>query len=347
MASIELDAVGFRYPGSSGEAIDNLSLRVDDKSTHALLGASGAGKTTVLNILSGLLQPQRGRILFGERDVSRIPAARRNVAQVFQFPVLYPRMTVLENLVFPLANNGWRKADAAARAIEIARELGIEGALPAGIGALTLFERQLVAIGRALVRPDVALVLLDEPLTAVQPELKWRLRRTLRKVQADLGVTMVYVTHDQTEALTFASAVSVMHGGRILQTGAPVDVHDRPEHEYVGFFIGSPGMNFLRAEVRRGSVRVADVDLAPTRVADGDCTVGFRADWAMLARDGLSVAITGFRPDVMQNDVPVGIATLACGDSRLHVRAEGQVTPGPAFLRLNRHLLFREGRRVA
>lgn len=347
MAAIELDCVTYRYPGSSDEAIENLSLQVADRSTHALLGASGAGKTTVLNLLSGLLQPTGGHIRFGDRDVAGVAASARNVAQVFQFPVLYPRMTVGENLEFPLRNRGWRAADAGARVLEIARELGIDVVLGARIQALTLFERQLVAIGRALVRPDVALVLLDEPLTAVQPELKWRLRRTLRRVQADLGVTMIYVTHDQTEALTFASAVSVMQGGRILQTGTPAQVHDEPAHEYVGYFIGSPGMNFLPAAVRHGQVHVDGVVVAPSSAADGECTIGFRSDWAEVARDGLAVDVTGFRADAVQDDEPVGIATLKRGDVTLHVRAQGVVNPGRASLRLHRHLLFRDGQRVA
>jgi glycerol transport system ATP-binding protein len=293
------------------------------------------------------LQPTSGRILFGGRDVAGVPSGARQVAQVFQFPVLYPRMTVLENLTFPLRNSGWKKADAAARALEIARELGIESTLASGVAALTLFERQLVAIGRALVRPDVALVLLDEPLTAVQPELKWRLRRALRKVQSDLGVTMIYVTHDQTEALTFARAVSVMQGGRILQTGSPREVHDLPDHEYVGFFIGSPGMNFLDAEVRDGKIRIDGVVVAVTTAADGPYSVGFRADWATLASAGLPVKLLGFRPDAVQNDLPVGVAVLERGQRQIHVRAEGRIDPGQAWLRLDHHLLFREGRRVA
>jgi len=347
VASIELDRVSFQYRGARGEAIQNLSLQVEDKGTHALLGASGAGKTTVLNLLSGLLQPSSGSILFGGRDVAGVPSGERQVAQVFQFPVLYPRMTVQENLMFPLGNAGWKKADAAARAFEIARELGIENTLSSGVGALTVFERQLVAIGRALVRPDVALVLLDEPLTAVQPELKWRLRRVLHKVQSDLGVTMIYVTHDQTEALTFARAVSVMQGGRILQTGSPRDVYDLPDHQYVGFFIGSPGMNFLDAEVRHGRVRIDGIDVATTTATDGLCVVGFRADWATLGADGLPVQVLGFRPDAVQNDLPVGVVVLERDQRKVHVRAQGRVEPGSAWLRLERHLLFREGCRVA
>ena len=346
MASVTLDAVTFRYPGARGETLEALSLVIPDKSTHALLGASGAGKTTVLNLLSGSLQPTSGRILLDGEDVSALPSAQRNVTQVFQFPVLYPAMTVLENLKFPLRNRGWKRADALARAIEIARELDIEPLLESGLKALTLFERQLVAIGRALVRPDVGLVLLDEPLTAVQPELKWQLRKALRKVQTDLGVTMIYVTHDQTEALTFAAEVSVMQGGRILQTGSPVDVHDRPAHDYVGFFIGSPGMNFLDIEVRQGRAVLGDRQLMSSSAADGLYRIGFRAEWAKLGATGLPIEVTGFRADGLVDDMPVGIVTAQFGAARLHVRHRGALPDTATCLQVQQYLLFKEGRRV-
>ncbi len=346
MASVTLDAVTFRYPGSRGETLEALSLLVPDQSTHALLGASGAGKTTVLNLLSGSLRPSSGRILLDGSDVSNLPSAQRNVTQVFQFPVLYPAMTVRENLQFPLRNRGWKRADAAARATEMARELDIEPLLESGLRVLTLFERQLVAIGRALVRPDVGLVLLDEPLTAVQPELKWQLRKALRKVQTDLGVTMIYVTHDQTEALTFAAEVSVMQGGRILQTGSPIDVHDKPSHDYVGFFIGSPGMNFLDIEVRQGRATLAGGPLLSTHAADGDYRIGFRAEWATLGTTGLPIQITGFRADGLIDDVPVGVVTAQSGSTRLHVRHRGDLPGTGVCLQVNKYLLFKEGRRV-
>lgn len=346
MASVTLDAVTFRYPGSRGETLEALSLMVPDQSTHALLGASGAGKTTVLNLLSGSLQPTSGQILLDGMDVSRLPSAQRNVTQVFQFPVLYPAMTVAENLQFPLRNRGWKRPDALARAIEIARELDIEPLLGSGLKALTLFERQLVAIGRALVRPDVGLVLLDEPLTAVQPELKWQLRKALRKVQTDLGVTMIYVTHDQTEALTFAAQVSVMQGGRILQTGSPHEIHDKPAHDYVGFFIGSPGMNFLDINVRQGRVAMGDRQLMASSAADGDYRIGFRAEWARLGSTGIPITITGFRADGLVDDVPVGIVTAEFGSTRLHVRHRGDLPSTDVCLEVQRYLLFKEGRRV-
>jgi len=197
------------------------------------------------------------------------------------------------------------------------------------------------------VRPDVGLVLLDEPLTAVQPELKWRLRRTLRRVQADLGVTMVYVTHDQTEALTFASEVSVMHDGRILQTGSPTQVHDSPAHEYVGFFIGSPGMSFIDVEVRDARVQITGVDFADAAVPDGRYRLGFRADWGVLGEAGLPVELVGFRPDGMIDDAPVGVVSLVIGGVRAHVRHAGEMPSERTRLTLRRHVLFREGRRIA
>lgn len=346
MASVTLDAVTFRYPGSRGETLEALSLVVPDKSTHALLGASGAGKTTVLNLLSGSLQPTSGRILLDGVDVSRLPSAQRNVTQVFQFPVLYPAMSVAENLQFPLRNRGWNRRDALARAVEIARELDIEPLLGEGLKALTLFERQLVAIGRALVRPDVGLVLLDEPLTAVQPELKWQLRKALRKVQTDLGVTMIYVTHDQTEALTFAEQVSVMQGGRILQTGSPHEIHDKPAHDYVGFFIGSPGMNFLDIKVRQGRAALGERPWMASSAADGDYRIGFRAEWARLGTSGVPIRITGFRADGLVDDAPVGIVTAEFGSTRLHVRHHGDLPNAEICLEVQKYLLFKEGHRV-
>ncbi|MCP5181661.1 MAG: ABC transporter ATP-binding protein [Pseudomonadales bacterium] len=346
VASVQLEDVTFRYPGATADTLQTLSLVVGNGTTHALLGGSGAGKTTVLNLLSGLLQPTGGRILMDGHDIGGLPAARRNVTQVFQFPVLYPAMTVLENLCFPLRNRKWKPAAARERALAMAEELDVSPLLDRRPSTLTLFERQLVAIGRALVRPDVGLVLLDEPLTAVQPELKWRLRRALRRVQRDLGVTMVYVTHDQTEALTFAERVSVMHDGRILQTASPVDVHDEPAHEFVGYFIGSPGMNLLEARVESGMVYVAGTRVGGTVLADGDYRMGFRAQWAAVADAGLPASVRGVRYDGVVDDSPVGVLRATVADKEVYVRHAGLAPDGPMHLRVNRFILFREGWRA-
>ena len=208
----------------------------------SLLGASGAGKTTLLNLLSGILQPTQGRIFFDDVEVTGLPGRDRHLSQVFQFPVLYQSMTVRENLAFPLTTRGSRmsRVDIEARVKAVADELNIGAILKRSAKGISLFEKQLVAIGRALIRPDVSMVLLDEPLTAVEPSVKWRLRQTLKQAQQDLGVTMVYVTHDQTEALTFAERVAVLANGYILQTGTPDDVYQNPAHEFVGHFWAVP-----------------------------------------------------------------------------------------------------------
>jgi glycerol transport system ATP-binding protein len=213
---------------------------------------------------------------------------------VFQFPVLYEAMTVLENLSFPmreLATGEQRR-----RAEDVAVRLGIGGILKRRPGTLTLVEKQLVAIGKALMRPDVSLVLLDEPLTAAEPEHKWRLRQTLRALQADLGATMIYVTHDQTEALTFADQVVVMHEGTVVQIGTPVDLFERPRHTFVGHFIGSPGMNLLPARVENGAVMLGDRRVEttardPGAAGAGDFEIGIRPEFVAFDETGLPVQV--------------------------------------------------------
>lgn len=284
MVSVRLDQVGYIYPGSEEAALSGLSLEIHDGEAHALLGASGAGKTTMLNLLSGLLHPTEGEVYLGDRNVSLLGARERNVALVFQFPVLYESKSVLENLMFPLDTRGWRRAEAQRRAEEIASELGIDAVLSLKPQALSLFQKQLTAIGKSLVRPDVDLVLLDEPLTAVEPGIKWRLRQTLSRFQETHGLTMIYVTHDQTEALTFADVVSVMADGGIVQTGTPEDIYESPASKLVGRFIGSPGMNFVDCEVRGGEILVAGSSLGGSSgLADGAYELGVRSEWARVS----------------------------------------------------------------
>ncbi len=267
MASISLEDLCFRYEGAAQDTLTGLNLTVADGEAHALLGASGAGKTTLLNLLSGLLTPTGGRILFDGEDVSALPGRARSVAQVFQFPVLYESLSVADNLAFPLRVKKASRQLIAERIDVVCEELDINHLRHAKPRTLSLFEKQLVAVGKALVRPEVTLVLLDEPLTAVEPRIKWRLRQSLKRVQADLGVTMIYVTHDQTEALTFADRVSVLTTEGILQTDTPEVIYQSPSHEFVGHFVGSPGMNFVPSEALG---------------VGGAERVGFRAEWATL-----------------------------------------------------------------
>ena len=212
-------------------------------------GSSGCGKTTLLNIISGLVRPSQGRVLFGDRDVTDAATAERNIAQVFQFPVVYDTMTVRDNLAFPLRNRGMDAAYVKARVNQIAAMIGMEATLDRKAHGLTADAKQKISLGRGMVREDVNAILFDEPLTVIDPHMKWELRTQLKSLHREFGHTMIYVTHDQTEALTFADKVVVMYDGRVVQMGTPQELFETPAHTFVGYFIGSPGMNLLDAEV--------------------------------------------------------------------------------------------------
>jgi len=352
MADIELRSLDFSYPDSARTTLSGLDLRVSRGEAHALLGGSGAGKTTLLNLLSGLLPVAPGSIYFDGADVGAVAPWERRVTQVFQFPVLYEAMSVRQNLAFPMRRSDSENRQR--RIEEIAGRLGIGEVLERRPAALTLVQKQLAAIGKALVRPDVSLVLLDEPLTAAEPEHKWELRQTLKSLQREMGATMIYVTHDQTEALTFADRVSVLHDGRILQTATPEDLLERPAHEHVGYFVGSPGMNFLNGVVRDGACWVAGNRLRTARVGDGPCRIGFRPEWAHISaadsdQSGLPVTITGSRTLTTRRRNPVGLVMAEFGGEEVVTRQEiGQLEAGPARLTIDadRLVCFRDGRRI-
>ena len=281
MAAIEI--AGLRYRYTEAEAVlEDIDLTLGDGEAHAVLGGSGAGKTTLLHLLAGLLQPDSGTIRFDGRNVTGFGGAERNVAQVFQFPVLYPSLNVADNIGFALGNRGWQKPAVRKRVHEVAELLEIAPLLGKRPRSLSLFEKQLVAIARALARPDVAVVLLDEPLTAVEPATRWRLRRALKKTQQELGLTMVYVTHDQAEALTFADRITMLYQGAILQTGTAAELYEAPAHTAVAGFIGSPGMNLVDADVQGGRLRIGGRVVASSGIEDGRCVVGFRPEWAKV-----------------------------------------------------------------
>ena len=253
MAKITLDNLAHSYlPNPAAEAdfaLKELNHDWVDGEAYALLGASGCGKSTLLNIISGLLHPSQGRILFDDIDVTHAPTAARNIAQVFQFPVVYDTMTVRENLAFPLRNRGADPAYIAARVGKIAEMIGMEAVLNQKARGLTADAKQKISLGRGMVREDVNALLFDEPLTVIDPHMKWELRTQLKSLHYEFGHTMIYVTHDQTEALTFADKVVVMHDGRVVQIGTPQELFERPAHTFVGYFIGSPGMNLLPAKI--------------------------------------------------------------------------------------------------
>jgi glycerol transport system ATP-binding protein len=252
MAEIELKSLAHSYkskPTSPHDyAIREMNHVWHQGGAYALLGPSGCGKSTLLNIISGLLSPSEGEVLFDGKRVNDIPPEERNIAQVFQFPVVYDSMTVFDNLAFPLRNMKLPEDKVHTRVIEIAAVLELTDLLKNKAKNLTADEKQKVSMGRGLVRSDVSAILFDEPLTVIDPHLKWKLRRKLKQIHEQFNITMVYVTHDQLEASTFADKIAVMYGGQIVQFGTPRELFEKPNHAFVGYFIGSPGMNLIDAK---------------------------------------------------------------------------------------------------
>ena len=272
MARIDLVDLAHSYGGNDAApesfALKPISMTWRQGGAYALLGPSGCGKTTLLNLISGIVTPSRGKILFDGVDITQLTTRERNIAQVFQFPVIYDTMTVGQNLAFPLKNRGVPRAEVEKRVAEIARLLDLTADVNRKATRLTADAKQKISLGRGLVRSDVAAVLFDEPLTVIDPELKWQLRSKLKALHRELDLTMIYVTHDQTEALTFADTVVVMHDGRVVQSGTPAELFEKPAHTFVGYFIGSPGMNIIAAEVKGREARIDGHTIALDRGYD-------------------------------------------------------------------------------
>ena len=283
MARIDLDLAHAYRPHPQRDedyALLPLKMSFDDGGAYALLGPSGCGKTTLLNIVSGLVTPSQGTVRYDGRDVTPLSPQQRNIAQVFQFPVIYDTMTVADNLAFPLRNRGVAPDKIRQRVAKVAEMLELSGQLDQRAAGLAADAKQKISLGRGLVREDVSAVLFDEPLTVIDPHLKWQLRRKLKQIHHELKLTLIYVTHDQVEALTFAQQVVVMTRGRAVQIGSASELFERPKHTFVGNFIGSPGMNFLPAALASS---------APA----GATTLGVRPEYVRPAAPGTPGAVQG------------------------------------------------------
>ena len=289
MARINLSNLAHSYhPAPRGEsdyALRQMDHVWEDGGAYALLGPSGCGKTTLLNIISGLLQPSQGRVLFDGRDVTALSPQQRNIAQVFQFPVIYDTMSVYDNLAFPLRNRKVPEKDIRERVTEVADMLELDQVLKKRAANLSADAKQKISLGRGLVRSDVAAILFDEPLTVIDPHMKLLLRRKLKQIHARFKLTMVYVTHDQLEALTFADKVVVMNDGQVLQIGTPQELFENPNHTFVGYFIGSPGMNIMPARLEAGTARIDGRTIplpGELNNLQGDFELGIRPEFLIL-----------------------------------------------------------------
>lgn len=299
MAKIRFKNVQHAYPPPKGQkpvyALKDVNQLWEDGGAYALLGPSGCGKTTLLNTISGLLTPSEGKIYFDDQDVTSLPTSERQIAQVFQFPVVYDTMTVFDNLAFPLRNRGLDESAVKQRVAQIAEMLDLTASLNKRASGLTSDGKQKISLGRGLVRSDVNAILFDEPLTVIDPHLKWQLRSKLKELHQQTGVTMIYVTHDQVEALTFADKVVVMYDGAVVQVGTPVELFNRPKHKFVGYFIGSPGMNFLPCKIDQGQPIFHGNLLNTSHLASNDLSgnieVGVRPEFIEFSDDGIPVVI--------------------------------------------------------
>ncbi|TQO20568.1 carbohydrate ABC transporter ATP-binding protein (CUT1 family) [Rhodoglobus vestalii] len=295
MASVTFDNATRLYPGSTIPAVDKLNLHVEDGEFLVLVGPSGCGKSTSLRMLAGLEEVNDGSILIGDRDVTDVPPKDRDIAMVFQNYALYPHMSVAENMGFALKIAGVNKEERAARVLEAAKLLDLEPYLARKPKALSGGQRQRVAMGRAIVRqPQV--FLMDEPLSNLDAKLRVQTRTQIASLQRRLGVTTVYVTHDQTEALTMGDRIAVLKDGLLQQVGTPRDLYEAPQNIFVAGFIGSPAMNLFSADIVDGGLQFGDAVVNVDRETLGETTaktvtIGIRPEDVIVSTSGSGLPV--------------------------------------------------------
>jgi multiple sugar transport system ATP-binding protein len=296
MATVSFKSATRIYPGGDAPAVDKLSLEIEDGEFMVLVGPSGCGKSTSLRMLAGLEEVNEGSIYIGDRDVTHRPPKERDIAMVFQNYALYPHMSVADNMGFALKMQGVSKDDRAKRVMEAAKLLGLEEYLERKPKALSGGQRQRVAMGRAIVRnPQV--FLMDEPLSNLDAKLRVQTRTQIAELQQRLGVTTVYVTHDQVEAMTMGDRVAVLKDGLLQQVDTPLNLYDNPKNKFVAGFIGSPAMNLIEAEITESGAKVGDYVLPLQRSllakagSDKTLTVGVRPEAFKVSDTGLPVKV--------------------------------------------------------
>jgi multiple sugar transport system ATP-binding protein len=288
MAEVVFDNASRVYPGGARPAVDSLNLEIADGEFLVLVGPSGCGKSTSLRMLAGLEEVSSGSIRIGERDVTHMPPKDRDIAMVFQNYALYPHMTVADNMAFALKIAGVAKDEIRKRVVEAARVLDLEPFLERKPKALSGGQRQRVAMGRAIVR-DPQVFLMDEPLSNLDAKLRVQTRTQIAALQRRLGVTTVYVTHDQVEAMTMGDRVAVLKDGLLMQCDTPLNLYERPANVFVAGFIGSPAMNIQTFKVEEGHAQVGEIDVPlPRTTLDA------------LGKEASDTVVLGFRPESLE-----------------------------------------------
>jgi len=295
VATLELHGVAKRFGPLS--ILAGIDLALADGEMLVIVGASGCGKSTLLRLVAGLETPSDGRIVLDGRDITQLDPAGRDIAMVFQNYALYPHMSVFDNMAYALRIRGLSRTEIATQVQATAELLGIGALLARKPRQLSGGQRQRVAMGRAIVRQP-KLFLFDEPLSNLDAKLRVQMRAEIRRLQRRLGVTSLYVTHDQVEAMTLGDRLLVLEGGRAVQLATPMEVFARPADVYVAGFIGAPAMNFLAATLLPGAVRLAGGQVIPLPAAGlaGPVTLGIRPEHVSLAEDGIPLAVELVEP---------------------------------------------------
>jgi multiple sugar transport system ATP-binding protein len=319
MAEVSVERLHKAFPDGT-VAVEELDLHIDDGELFVMLGPSGCGKTTTLRCISGLERQSSGDVVIGGEVVNQRRPAERDIAMVFQFYALYPHLTCRDNMSFPLRAAGRPEAEVRTAVAEAARMLKLEPLLDRRPSRLSGGEQQRVALGRAMVRHPQAF-LMDEPLTNLDAELREDMRAELKHVQERLATTMIYVTHDQVEAMALGHRIAILNEGRLEQVGTPMDVYDKPATLFAARFIGSPPMNLIDVEVTNGSLTAAGelTITAPGGLSRGDRLIaGVRPEWLAIGEaDGPGVRGRVVSREAL-GDETILVVDTPCGE--LHVR---------------------------
>jgi glycerol transport system ATP-binding protein len=348
MAKITLKNLSHSYLAKQNSdqdwALRDVNIDWKDGGAYALLGPSGCGKTTLLNIISGLLRPTKGEVLFDDKDMTILNPVERDIAQIFQFPVIYDTMTVYNNLAFPLKNRSLSETEIDTKVKEIAEMLELTSTLHNKASGLTADGKQKISLGRGLVRSDVNVIMFDEPLTVIDPHLKWVLRSKLKELHQKINRTMIYVTHDQIEALTFADQVVVMHEGQIVQTGTPVELFEKPKHTFVGHFIGSPGMNILPCAIENGQINFGG-KILPNKINTKKnnfktTQVGIRPEFINFSKDGIEIKIKRVSDTGRHKVVD---AECSSGNIKILANSSAKIPSGSAYITFDQKYTYAYG----
>jgi len=331
MVNIKLEGITHIYDGKI-KAVDNVNIEMPHGKLTAILGPSGCGKTTTLKIIAGLLRPTFGKVYFDDKDVTTLPAEKRNIAMVFQFPIVYPTMTVFDNLAFPLRLKKLSR-DIINNEVKIVAEfLELQQYLHAKPIGLPADVKQKIALGRALIK-DADILILDEPLTNIEPKARVELREKILEIKRQKGLTIIYVTHDQAEALTLADLIAVMKDGKILQFDLPENVYNHPRNTFIAWFLGNPGMNLIKGFVKRiegksyleleGGLRfqlpIELLNLFQEKYYDEEIIFGIRPENVEVSYEVIPESIQG-KVLVIEDTGLLQIATIKVGDIELKVK---------------------------